>query len=93
MWKYLKIKKKYKICINKSGACIILMMCAFFIKKCKCLKGEDNSKKFFCGKYKKSYSWMVLYKNVTFFIFSIAKSNIYFYNRKGVILYWKNKSK
>ncbi|SLJ98566.1 hypothetical protein SAMN05880553_1085 [Bacillus toyonensis] len=25
-----------------------------------------------------------LNKNVTFFIFSIAKSNIYFYNRKGV---------
>ncbi|EDT20562.1 hypothetical protein BAM_1801 [Bacillus anthracis str. A0465] len=23
-------------------------------------------------------------KNVTFFIFSIAKSSIYFYNRKGV---------
>lgn len=26
---YLKTKKKYKICINKSGACIILMMCVF----------------------------------------------------------------
>ena len=26
----LKIKKKYKICINKGRACIILMMCALF---------------------------------------------------------------
>ena len=31
--KYLKIKKKYKICINKDRAYIILRMCALFLRR------------------------------------------------------------
>ncbi len=71
------------------------MMCAFFAwGKMVALKRWGIVKSFVVVNIKKVILGLFyLNKNVTFFIFSIAKSNIYFYNRKGVILYWKNKSK
>lgn len=62
------------------------MMCAFFGEK----NGSPSKvkiivKNLIVANIKKVILRLFyLNKNVTFFIFSIAKSNIYFYNRKGV---------
>ncbi|KXY69709.1 hypothetical protein AT258_27030 [Bacillus wiedmannii] len=59
-------------------------VCFFAWGKMVVLKRWGIVKRFVVANIKKVIFGLFYIKNVTFFIFSIAKSNIYFYNRKGV---------
>lgn len=100
--KYLKIKKKYKICIDNSGVRIMVMMCAFFMGKYSTsYKGRIIIKSFVKTNIKKVIirrfllaTNSVINKIQHFLYFSLRKAQSTFTIERVVnILYWKNKSK